>query len=198
MCIWSDFWPHWRKAMLLLFTDFYPNYLPFINHNLFILILAPISFYFMIQTLLYDYRNTFTGRTSLGNKIVDHSDVVGAALLQLHLHSPLNTWPRHLRDETRDIFVLQFSASYMRGFFTILTFKHLHLTQVHIPIWCGLIYVDIPPNDNRGSAPDCHGHTTWWNSWILAALGEIWSVELVGGNWPLLVTDINYEVLSSF
>ena len=30
--------------------------------------------------------------TLVGNKIVDHSDVAGAALLQLHLHSWLNTW----------------------------------------------------------------------------------------------------------
>ena len=49
--------------------------------------------------------------TLVGNKIVDHSDVVGAStvvLLQLHLHSRLNTWlqyiaQRQLQDETRNI-----------------------------------------------------------------------------------------------
>ena len=38
------------------------------------------------------YRQTSNiSRTSVGNKIVDHSDVVGQALLQLHLNSRLNT-----------------------------------------------------------------------------------------------------------
>ena len=49
--------------------------------------------------------------TLVGNKIVDHSDVVGAlpaVLLQLHLHSQLNTWlqwigQRQLQDESRNI-----------------------------------------------------------------------------------------------
>ena len=51
-------------------------------------------------------------RTLPGNKLVNHSDVVGArlsALLQLHLHSRLNTWlqligQRQLQQETRIIF----------------------------------------------------------------------------------------------
>ena len=44
-----------------------------------------------------------------GNKIVDHSDVVGVlVLLQLHFHSWLNTWlqwigNRQLQDEMRNI-----------------------------------------------------------------------------------------------
>ena len=47
-------------------------------------------------------------RTWVGNEIVDHSDVVGQALLQLHLHSPLNTWlqyivRRKLQAESRNI-----------------------------------------------------------------------------------------------
>ena len=61
-------------------------------------------------------------RTLIGNKIVDHLDVVGAslsALLQLHLHSQLNTWlqwigQRPLHDETRNIYVLGLDVSYIR------------------------------------------------------------------------------------
>ena len=45
---------------------------------------------------LRTYRQTSNQRHTLrGNKLVDHSDVVGAslsALHQLHLHSPLNAW----------------------------------------------------------------------------------------------------------
>ena len=47
------------------------------------------------------YRKTSNiSRTFVGNKIVDHSDVVGAslaALLQLHLHSRLNIWLQGIR-----------------------------------------------------------------------------------------------------
>ena len=58
------------------------------------------------------YRKTSNlSRTFVGNNIVDNSDVVGAApvaLLQLHLHSQLNTWVqwierRQLREDTRNI-----------------------------------------------------------------------------------------------
>ena len=51
-------------------------------------------------------------RTLVGNKIVDHSDVVGAsspvALLLLHLHPRLNAWlqwigQRQLQDDARNI-----------------------------------------------------------------------------------------------
>ena len=53
-------------------------------------------------------------RTLVSNKIVDQSDVVGAsllALLQIHLHSRLNTWldwigHRQLQDATRNILSL--------------------------------------------------------------------------------------------
>ena len=44
------------------------------------------------------YRKTSNIIRTLGNKIVDNSDVVGASpvgvapMLQLHLHSQLNTW----------------------------------------------------------------------------------------------------------
>ena len=45
---------------------------------------------------LQGYHQIFNIRCTLtGNEIVDHSDVVGASpvdLLQLHLHSWLNTW----------------------------------------------------------------------------------------------------------
>ena len=58
--------------------------------------------------------------TLVGYNIVDNSDVVvGSALLQLHLHSRLNTWlqyiaQRQLRDETRNIEVSEFDAAYIR------------------------------------------------------------------------------------
>ena len=49
--------------------------------------------------------------TLVGNEMVDHSDVAGhclSALLELHLHSRLNTWLqsnglRELQDEMRNI-----------------------------------------------------------------------------------------------
>ena len=57
--------------------------------------------------------------TLVGNKTVEDSDVV-SALLQIHLHSPLNTWlqligQRQLQDETRNNEVLGFGAPYIRG-----------------------------------------------------------------------------------
>ena len=61
--------------------------------------------------------------TLIGDKLVDHSDVVVhlSALLQLHLHFWLNTWlqwigQRKLQDQTRDIWILRFGASYIRDF----------------------------------------------------------------------------------
>ena len=56
----------------------------------------------------------------LGKKIIDHSDVVGAAhadAAQLHLHSRLNTWlqwigERYLQDETINLLVLGFGMYY--------------------------------------------------------------------------------------
>ena len=61
-----------------------------------------------------NYHQASDIRYTLGNKIVDHTDVVGAspvALLQLHLHSQLNTWlqwigQRQLQNEMRSISVL--------------------------------------------------------------------------------------------
>ena len=67
------------------------------------------------------------------NKLVDHSDVVGAlVLLQLHLHSPLNTWlhwigQRQLQDKTRIIEVLGFDAPSIRGF---TVFQHVRLQHI--------------------------------------------------------------------
>ena len=54
------------------------------------------------------------------NKIVDHSDVVGASLLKLHLHYRLVTWlqfieQRHMQDETRNISALGFVGLYIWG-----------------------------------------------------------------------------------
>ena len=59
-----------------------------------------------------DYRQVSNiSRTLVGNKIVDHSDVVGASPVgaaPTNLHSRLNTWlhwigRRQLHDETRNI-----------------------------------------------------------------------------------------------
>ena len=56
-----------------------------------------------------NYRKTSNiSRTLVDNEIVDNSDVVGSALLQLHLPSQLNTWlqwmeRRQLQDDTRNI-----------------------------------------------------------------------------------------------
>ena len=65
------------------------------------------------------YRQTSNIRlTSVGNKIVDHSD---EALLPLHLHSRLNAWlqwirQRQLQGERRIILVLLFGASDIEDF----------------------------------------------------------------------------------
>ena len=62
--------------------------------------------------------------TLVGNKIVDHSDVVGAspvgAAPTVHFHPPLNTWlqwmigQKQLQDETRNIYVLGMGVLYCR------------------------------------------------------------------------------------
>ena len=66
----------------------------------------------IVSTVFLIYRKTSkSSRTSVSNKIVDNSDVVGnrlSALLQLHLHSKLNTWlqwigQRPLPEETINI-----------------------------------------------------------------------------------------------
>ena len=56
-----------------------------------------------------------------------------SALLQLHLHSQLNTWLQWigltpLQEETRNIYVLGFGATYTRGF-TVLVL--LELKETH-------------------------------------------------------------------
>ena len=68
---------------------------------------------------LYGYRSTCNiRRTLVGNKFVDYSYIVGAslsALLQLHLHSQLNTRLEWLgQDETRNISILGSGATYIR------------------------------------------------------------------------------------
>ena len=76
-----------------------------------------------LSSQLCTYRKTSNiSRTLVGNKIVDHSDIVGAspsALLQLHLYSRLNIWLKGIRqrqpqDSTRIFKVLGFGASYIR------------------------------------------------------------------------------------
>ena len=94
---------------------------------------SPLSFIYsipLIIAVIYDYvwltvNEDFFGQgeviyhktsnishTLVGNKLVDHLDVVGAdrlsALLQLHLHSRLNIWiqwigQRQPEDQTRNI-----------------------------------------------------------------------------------------------
>ena len=81
-----------------------------------------------METALSAYRqNCNIKRAWVGNKIVDHSGVVRelehrlSALLQLHLHSRINTWfqwigQRQLQDETNIILSLGFGATYIREF----------------------------------------------------------------------------------
>ena len=57
-------------------------------------------------------------RILMGNKIVDHSDVVGASP-ELHVHSRLDIWlqgirQRQTQDSTRIFLVLGFGESYFR------------------------------------------------------------------------------------
>ena len=59
-----------------------------------------------------DYRKTSNiSHTLVANKIVDHSDVVGASPVQLHLSDQLNTWiqwigQRQLQDETLSLGIM--------------------------------------------------------------------------------------------
>ena len=87
-----------------------------------------------------DYLHNYNiSRILVGHKIVDHSDIVGAApaLLQLHLHSRLNTWLASLdwakttsrRDEKHLSFVIWY-AIYDR-------FDSVLYNYYHIP--CGSI-----------------------------------------------------------
>ena len=67
----------------------------------------------------FTYRKVSDIRRALVcHKIVDHSDVVGAALLQLHLHFRLNIWLQGIRqrrpqDGTIIFWVLGFGVSYI-------------------------------------------------------------------------------------
>ena len=75
--------------------------------------------------LKYRYRKSSNiNRTFVGNEFARHSDVVGASTVgaapTINLHSRLNTWlqwigQRQLKDETRNIQVLGFGATYIRG-----------------------------------------------------------------------------------
>ena len=68
--------------------------------------------------------------TSIGNEIVDHSDVV-----RVHLHSRPNTWlqwvgQRQLQDGTRNIKVLAFGANYISNLKATVQMK------VHNDLFC--------------------------------------------------------------
>ena len=94
--------------------------------------------------------------TVVGNKIVDHSDVVGAspvdaapmsAMLQLHLHSQFNTclqwigqW--QLQDETRSIYSLGFSATYIRDLIVSSNWKRLGYIDIYLYVYL-CVYVGL-------------------------------------------------------
>ena len=62
----------------------------------------------LLHNFMY-HQTSSRRRTLIGNKIVEHSDVVGASpMLQLHLYSRLNTWlqwigQRQVQDETENM-----------------------------------------------------------------------------------------------
>ena len=61
-----------------------------------------------------------------------------SALLQLHLHSPLNTWlqyvaQRQLQAKTRNIWVLGFGASYIKRFYSTCT-RRLHWLYITVAL----------------------------------------------------------------
>ena len=65
-----------------------------------------------------------------------------SALLQLHLHSRLNTWlryiaPRQLQNETRNNKVLRFGVAYIRGLMVLCRTSALRWT----PFLCELAYL---------------------------------------------------------
>ena len=75
----------------------------------------------------------------------------------------------------------------------LLPFKDFHLTQKQRGS-CLPVNIDILPNVTWRRALDRNGRTLWWHSWILATFGEGRSLQLVGGNWPFLVTDQDNEI----
>ena len=91
-----------------------------------------------------------TRRTLVGNQIVDHSDGVGAAPVQLHLHSPPNTWlqyiaQRQLQAETKKIFKFRdlvrliLEILWYVKFYTVCASCYSHQTKCHLEIyeWVG-------------------------------------------------------------
>ena len=107
------------------------------------------SFTYYIFTY-YNCRQTSNMRhTLVGNKSVDHADVIGpclSALLQLHLHSGLYTWlqwigHRQLQNEMRIIKVLGFGAPYIRGLMIVASTpgKHHHISYNILYIWLPLV-----------------------------------------------------------
>ena len=81
-----------------------------------------IQFYLGINAV-QEYRKTSNiSRTLVGNKIVDNSDVVGVSPVgDAPTTSSLSTWlqwtgRRQLQDDTRNILVLGFGATYTTGF----------------------------------------------------------------------------------
>ena len=86
------------------------------------------------------HQTSYIRGTFVGNKIVDHSDVVGAspAGAAPTTYSRLNTclqwiWQRQLQDETRIIPVFGFGAAYIRDFTVNLPF----LTPLTLRSLCG-------------------------------------------------------------
>ena len=72
-------------------------------------------------SILYYRKVSNIIRTLVGNKIVDHSDVVGASLVSaapkysfLTYHMASIVAQRQQQDETRNIYVLGLGASYIR------------------------------------------------------------------------------------
>ena len=114
-------WGHMWACMICLDVIFcHPvlglQYFPWNIHSFVGELMLPLGVLGLLSTKLsLKYRQVYNIRcTVVGNKIVDHSDVVFffehclSALLQLHLHSRLNTWlhwigQRQLQDGTRNI-----------------------------------------------------------------------------------------------
>ena len=118
-------------------------------------------------------------RIFVDNKIVNHSDIVGAALLQLHLHSRLNTrfqWNGRgeLQDERRETFKhgdlvwrhVSFRISVSR---MIILYTHLSCT------FCALMMTSSNGNIFRVTGPLCGEFTGhWWIPLTKASDAELW------------------------
>ena len=95
---------------------------------------------YLVIHILYCQTSNISA-TFVGNKFVDHSDVVGASpvLLQLHFHFWLNTWlqwigQRQLQDERRIIQVVWFGAAYIRDF-TVYINWYIIQNLERLPTW---------------------------------------------------------------